>query len=121
MNYVYTDQLYARLCELEELDTPTPEDTEEIEELTFIRQQIGGDNFDRGVTLIPEDEFEIFAREFASDIDTTPPLTVRKEQDERRTDRGSENQDRKGHQQCLKATTNGSFQQSLRRSSPRLL
>jgi len=67
MNYIDTRDLQRRIEELGTLGELNEEEKEELADLTQLKEDVG-DEFKDGVTLIPDYEFEDYARELAEDI-----------------------------------------------------
>lgn len=85
MATIDTRDLSTELDELEALEdddaeTLDDEQAERLYALKCLREEVGQAEFDDGATLIPESDFEDYAREFAEDIGAIPddvswPLT----------------------------------------------
>lgn len=72
MTYLDTRDLAAELEQLESLDELDPAEAERKAELIELHDVVG-DEWQYGVTLIPEDEFEDYARELAEDTGDYDP------------------------------------------------
>ena len=66
MKTLDTRDLYKRKCELESLRDAVTTAREELEELETLENEIS--DFKHGETMIPENDFEDYARQFAEDI-----------------------------------------------------
>ena len=71
MNYLDTRELQDEIDEFEADENLDNIDTERLEALRDLRDEVG-DEWQYGVTLVPEDSFEDYARELAEDIGAIP-------------------------------------------------
>lgn len=69
---IYTDNLYARLRYLSSRADLDYSEEQELKELIELRDDIGKEQFEYGVMMIPESEFEDHARNLAEEISAIP-------------------------------------------------